>query len=139
MPPANLTREILTRMHVTKNMHFDNDQLIKIFALNFYNPDISKIAKQVRSNCIVCTLCQNNYENKYSGEMRESKDLSPGESWVYDNAYLPKDSAGYLVAQPLKTLNSESTTKALQQFLLHIPAAKKILVDGGPEWSGSFP
>ena len=45
---------------------------------------------------------------------------------------------GYTIGQPLKTLNSENTAKALQQFLLHLPAPKEISCDGGTEFSGKF-
>ena len=46
--------------------------------------------------------------------------------------------SSYVVAQPLKALNSDNTARALQQFLLHIPTPKKICCDGGSEFSGSF-
>ena len=45
---------------------------------------------------------------------------------------------GYVIGQPLKSLNSKNTAKALQQFLLHLPAPKEISCDGETEFSGEF-
>ena len=62
-------------------------------------------------------------------------------TFLWDTRYcllITESVSSYVVAQPLKSLNSDSTARALQQFLLHIPKPEKICVDGGSEFSGSF-
>ena len=149
--PSLIAREILWRLHVNRHLHIANAQIIHIYSQNFYTPNLNSIAKQVRSGCTVCALCKNNYKRKYSGQEREDKTLAVGQEYVFDVAYLPRDKLGYkyvllmtekvssyVIGQPMKTLNSDNTAKALQQFLLHIPAPERISCDGGPEFSGSF-
>ena len=149
--PKLIAKELLWRLHVNKHLHISNSQLIHIYSQNFFTPDIGQIAKLVRAGCTVCMLCKNNYKNKFSGQHRENLNLAVGECYVFDTAYLPRDKhgykylllmserlTGYTIGQPLKSLNSENTAKALQQFLLHLPAPKEISCDGGTEFSGEF-
>ena len=149
--PSLIAREILWRLHVNRHLHIANSQIMHIYSQNFYTPNLNSIAKQVRSGCAVCTICKNNYKMRYSGQERENKNLAVGQEYVFDVAYLPRDKmnykyvllmtekvSSYVIGQPMKNLNSENTAKALQQFLLHIPAPEKISCDGGPEFSGAF-
>ena len=149
--PALIAREMLWRLHTNQHLHIANDQIIHIYNQNFFTPNLNTIAKQVKAKCTVCQLCKNNLKLKYSGQERQEKNLAVGQQYIFDVAYLPRDKLGYkycllmtekvssyIVAQPLKTLNSNNTSKALQQLLLHLPKMEQICVDGGPEFSGAF-
>ena len=83
--PEDITFEILTRLHVNENLHLSASQTAAMFAMNFYCPQLQKISKTLTFQCVVCTLCKNNYKKKYSGDKRSHENkLSPAEIFVAD-------------------------------------------------------
>ena len=150
--PSHVSEEILFRMHSVYGLHFSTSQTAKIFSLNFYCHKMDELITKVHNNCQVCVICKPNYKRNVVGDMRTfENNLTPGEVIVADLCFLPRDKfgfsncilfvdrlTGYCTATPLKSTESIETSKALQQFLQHIPAPKILQVDGGGEFDRHF-
>ena len=150
--PEFLAIEILRNLHVKFNLHFSNQQMMKLYNLNFYTPNISNLMKKVKESCSVCILTKRNYKRKVSGSKREFEDsIQPGQHIQADVMYLPKDKnnykfcliiidrlTSYLSCFPLKELSSASCTEALKNYLSCFPPPETLSTDGDGVFSSVF-
>ena len=149
--PKNIAQEIIFRLHNVKNFHFSADKMERLFAMNFYCHDMSKIIKSMTNNCLICTLYKGTHKKNISGDTRSFHQSLPGQHLGADIAYMPNSKkgfkylllivdliSGFLIAYPLKKLDDVATAEKLRQYLTHYPAPSTILADGAFEFSGTF-
>ena len=150
--PEILCLEILRNLHSKFNLHYNNQQMMKLYNLNFYTPNLSGLMKLIKDGCCVCTLTKRNYKRKVSGLTRDFEDsTSPGQHIQADVMYLPKDKfnykfclividrlTSYLSAFPLKELTSTSCTEALKNYLNCYPPPETLSTDGDGVFSSIF-
>ena len=150
--PEFLSLEILRNLHMKFNLHYSNEQMIKLYNLNFYTPNISSLMKKIKESCTVCILTRRNYKRKVSGSTRQFEDsIQPGQHIQADVMYLPRDKnnykfcliiidrlTSYLSCFPLKDLTSSSCTEALKNYLSCFPPPETLSTDGDGVFSSIF-
>ena len=150
--PNHLCREILKNLHNKFNIHGANNQLCKLYQINFYTPNLNKIAKSIKNDCVICTLCKRNYKHKAVGlERKFENNENPGKHLIADVIYLNQDNLGYkyclllvdrltsyTTAYPMKKLDSASCAAGLKSYLHTLPPPLTLSCDGDGSFSSSF-
>ena len=150
--PDHLCIEILKNLHNKFNIHGSNGQLCKLYRINFYTPNLNKIARQVKNDCVICTLCKRNYKHKAVGlERKFENNENPGKHLVADVVYLNQDNLGYkyclllvdrltsyTTAYPMKKLDSTSCAAGLRSYLHTLPPPLTLSCDGDGSFSSTF-
>ena len=150
--PNHLSREILKNLHNRFNIHGANNQLCKLYQINFYTPNLNKIAKSIKNDCVICTLCKRNYKHKAVGlERKFENNENPGKHLIADVIYLNQDNLGfkyclllvdrltsYTTAYPMKKLDSASCAAGLKSYLHTLPPPLTLSCDGDGSFSSSF-
>ena len=132
--------------------HFSPVAMVRLVNNLFFVPGISEIAKKIYKSCLLCCLTRSKKGQKSFGTRRSYSEgpLRIGSSWIMDVGHLPASRNGYVgivvlveqvtsfvVAQPIKAVNSASVAGVIKSFLnFYNPLPESFTSDGGPEFSG---
>ena len=128
--PTYIAIQILNNLHHDKQFHISAPQMMACFSSTYYTHELKEICLSISNQCGACTLNNNLYKKKTTGDERSIRhELTPGSHYSMDALYLNRTTngntycyilvdmlTGYTILLPTHSLNTSTASTAVRNI-----------------------